>query len=106
MSGVEIEDIKLPRIGYLAFGFKNSKFIYKLIKNMIKKLRFNILRWSPQMILKGEITLRNGKKYTLKEALADKTLFKLDVIADLNDSYTEFSIIYDIRLNGSRLNYT
>ena len=73
---------------------------------MIKFLRFNILRWKPNEILRGVKTLRNGEKYTLKEALGDKTLFKLDVIAYIDEKYTEFSIIYDVRLNNHRLNYT
>lgn len=75
------------------------------VKNMVKKMRFNILRWTPKDILDGYIILRNGEKYTLKEALQDKSLFKLDTIALIDNKYTEFSIIYDVIIENKRINY-
>lgn len=69
-----------------------------------KELRFNILRWTPQDILKGELDFRN-KKIKLNEAMESSGLFKLDLIARLeNKDFQEFSIIYDLRKNNIRVN--
>lgn len=70
-----------------------------------KMLRFNILRWRPADLLKGSLTLRNGEKYLLKEALKDDTIFKIDFIVLLESGvFQEFNIIYDLRdKNGVRI---
>ena len=63
-----------------------------------KMLRFNILRWRPADLLKGSLTLRNGEKYLLKDALKDDAIFKIDFIVLLeNGIFQEFNIIYDVR---------
>jgi hypothetical protein len=71
----------------------------------LKELRYNILRWKPQDVLNGFLTLRNGEKYPLEKALSDPALFKMDFFALLNDGiFQEFSIIYDLRVRGKRVN--
>jgi hypothetical protein len=75
------------------------------LRNALKELRYNILRWKPQDVLNGYLTLRNGEKYPLDKALSDPALFKMDFFALLNDGiFQEFSIIYDLRIRGKRLN--
>lgn len=76
----------------------------KQLKAIIKKLRFNIIRWKPREVIAGKKDFR-GIEYTLEEGFKTKSLFKMDVIAYIHGKYTEFSIIYDLRLNGKRLNY-
>ena len=70
---------------------------YNELAEIKKKLRFNILRWTPQEILKGEKKLRNGEHYKLENAFSDPTLFKMDIIALISGRFVEFSIIYDLR---------
>jgi len=75
--------------------------------NAIKKdLRFNIVRWRPKEVLEGKKVLFDGKTtYTLRDALQAKSLFKMDFFALMSDGiFQEFSIIYDVRLRGKRLN--
>lgn len=70
---------------------------------MQKELRFQVLRWSPADVLRGYLDMRDGERVDLGEAM--KTgLFKLDCIAYIEDLnlYQEFSIIYDVRINGVR----
>lgn len=77
---------------------------YEELKHIIKDLRYNIVRWSPTEILRGEKQIRS-RPYTLEEGFKSKSLFKLDVFALVAGTYTEFTIIYDVRLKGKRLNY-
>ena len=51
-----------------------------------KALRFHIVRWKPAEILKGFKIVR-GRKYTLKEAFKDPSLFKMDIM------FSRFAII-------------
>jgi hypothetical protein len=67
-----------------------------------KKLRFEVLRWTPKDILNGYLKYR-GVKIGLEEALRSDGLFKMDFIADVNDLFYEISNIYDLRINGKRI---
>jgi hypothetical protein len=71
-----------------------------------KTAKFHIIRWTPDQVLKGRQTLRDGRTYTLKEAFHSPTITKLDVVALVDKRYTEFSIIYEFRHNGKILNKT
>jgi len=66
------------------------------------EIKFHIVRWTPQSVLKGSETLRDGRTYTLEEAFDSPTITKLDVIALIQGRYTEMSIIYEFR-NGSKV---
>jgi hypothetical protein len=69
---------------------------------MQRTLRFHIVRWTPADILRGECTLRDGSTYPLNRALLAPTVFKLDIIAYVQNSrYTDFSILYFL-YNGRR----
>jgi hypothetical protein len=48
-----------------------------------------------------------SKKYSIKEALQSKSLFKMDTIAVINDVFTEVTCVYDLRdQQNHRLNHT
>jgi len=66
-----------------------------------QELKFHIIRWTPDEVLKGSKTLRDGRTYTLQEAFSSPTITKLDVVALVDKRYTEFSIIYEFH-NGSQ----
>jgi hypothetical protein len=65
-------------------------------------IKFHIVRWTPSDILKGHLTLRDGRKYTLEEAFGSPTITKLDIVALIQDKYTELSIIYEFH-NGKEV---
>lgn len=76
-----------------------------------KDIKFHIVRWTPEEILKGSKILRDGRTYTLKEALQSPGLVKIDVIAPVRDTYTDFSVIYELHngpvlLNGIPIDAT
>jgi hypothetical protein len=77
----------------------------KQLREIIKKSRFGVLRWRPADVLRGKLRLRNGSMYPLSKAIRDPSLFKMDVIALMENSiFQEFSVIYDLRVKGLRLN--
>jgi hypothetical protein len=65
--------------------------------NILKqKLKYHIVRWKPDEILRGYKILINGKKLTLKEGmLNDSCLIKLDIVRWINERYINFSCIYE-----------
>ena len=69
-----------------------------------KELKFHIIRWTPKQILAGKQTLRDGRTFTLQEAISSPTITKLDVIALVQNKYTDFSCIYEFHNNGQPLN--
>lgn len=71
-----------------------------------KELRFNIVRWNVPEVLYGSKKLRDGRTYTLEEAFSSPSVCKLDVIGFVqNNKFTEFSVIYNFKLNGKSMNY-
>jgi len=70
---------------------------------MLKKLRLHVLRWSPQEVIQGFKEYKKHKIY-LVDVLSSQGLFKLDVIAYINNKFSEFSIIYDLRESNKRIN--
>jgi hypothetical protein len=64
-----------------------------------KEIRFHILRWTPQSILEGVLHYR-GYSFPLEDAMASGGLIKLDMIANIDDRYTELSMIYELYVNG------
>ena len=74
---------------------------YKLLN---KLFRFHILRWSSTEILKGYKKI-GIHRITLEDAIKSDGMFKLDVIAFINNKFTEITAIYDIRdMNNKRIN--
>lgn len=77
----------------------------KQLREIIKNLRFNVLRWTTKDVLKGFLELRDGTTITLADAMMGQSIFKMDIISLGTDQlYNEFSIIYDLRLKGRRVN--
>lgn len=74
---------------------------YFILENFLK---YHIVRWKPKEILNG-YKIIVGNKYFLKDALNTDSLFKLDVIAlTENNKFTEFSIIYELKINNKSIN--
>lgn len=60
----------------------------KLIRDLF------ILRWKPNDIINGYITLIDGSKYSLEDALKDDTIIKLDIIIPVGNRFAEISEMY------------
>ena len=58
-----------------------------------KELRFGLLRWTIHEVMQGYKELRNMKPIWLEDAFKTKGITKLDLIAWVNNKYTEFSNI-------------
>lgn len=72
---------------------------------MKKELRFHLVRWTPEEVLKGTVTLRDGRKMSLEDAFKSPAIIKLDVVAWVqNNRFTDFSIIYLLRNKGQEIN--
>jgi hypothetical protein len=68
-------------------------------------LKFHVIRWSPWQILDGKQTLRDGRVYTMAQAVLDPIIAKLDAIALVQRSrFTDFSVIYEFRNRNTTLN--
>lgn len=68
-------------------------------------LRFHIIRWKPEDVLKGYKYLVDGRKFTLEEAFQTPTITKLDVVSWVqNNRFTDFSIIYTFKRGSKILN--
>lgn len=71
----------------------------------LNAVRFHIIRWTPEEVLKGHKVLRDGRKFTLEDAFQTPTITKLDVVSWVQNSrFTDFSVIYEFRHNGDVLN--
>lgn len=68
-----------------------------------KEIRFNIARWNTEEIKKGFL-IRRGLKLTLEEAVQQKELTKIDVIAFNVNRYPEISMVYLYEMGGHVLN--
>lgn len=67
-----------------------------------KGIRFHILRWTPAEILDGDKEYR-GVKFTLEDAIRSRGLIKLDLIASINEMFSEFSMIYNITIGKTHI---
>ena len=72
--------------------------------NAIGSIKFHILRWTPKDILKGELTLRDGSKIKLEDAILTPGMAKLDVIALVQSKYTELAVVYNFYNKDKPLN--
>lgn len=68
----------------------------------LDQVKFHIIRWTPKQILEGKQTLRDGRSYTLEEAISSPSIVKLDVIALVQTKYTELSVLYEFH-NGKKV---
>jgi len=70
------------------FGFLDAK----------KSIRFHVLRWKPIDIINGVLDYR-GKSFVLEEAIKSGGMIKMDVVSNIYSRFTEFSCIYEVRIN-------
>jgi len=84
--------------------YKGAERLLRAIKNPLtfikarKGIRFHILRWLPSEVLAGVKEIR-GRSITLNDAIFSGGLIKLDLIASIDERFTEFSMIYNLYLN-------
>jgi hypothetical protein len=64
-----------------------------------KEIRYHILRWKPHQILEGRQSYR-GSTFTLEDAVMSGGLIKIDIVANIDNRFTEFSVIYNIYKGG------
>ena len=70
-----------------------------------RDLRMGLVRWTPKEVLDGKKTLRDGRPYTLEQAIQSPSISKLDVTAFVKpERFVEISIIYTFKKNGKILN--
>ena len=64
-----------------------------------KEIRYHILRWKPYQILEGRQSYR-GRTFTLEDAVGSGGLIKIDIVTNINNRFTEFSVIYNVYKGG------
>lgn len=71
----------------------------------LQAIRFHIIRWSPEEVLKGFKILRDGRKFKLEDAFQSPTITKIDAVSWVQNSrFTDFSVIYEFHHNDTILN--
>jgi len=69
-----------------------------------KEIRYEIIRWKPQDVLKGYLIYRT-KKINFTDYLLTDTISKIDVVFWINGvRFNEMSIIYLFKVNGTIIN--
>lgn len=58
------------------------------------------IRWTVPEVMRGKLTMGNHE-HTLAECIQNPVLFKLDVVAFIDNRYTELSIIYNYSKNSN-----
>lgn len=70
-----------------------------------KEIRFEIVRWKPSEVLDGYVVLRDGRHYTLEQAICAPAIAKLDVVAFIEgNNFSDFSTLYTFKWKGRVLN--
>lgn len=80
-----------------SFNISDFEEFQNLVRNKV------ILRWSPQEILKGYKRLPGNRLKSLYDALFDKTMVKIDMLAPINGKYievTNFFVLQYVDENG------
>jgi hypothetical protein len=71
-----------------------------------KSIRHHILRWTPREVLEGAKFIRGDGVIKLEDAITSGGMMKLDVVANIHDRFVEFSLIYDVYVNGKHITQT
>jgi len=64
-----------------------------------KEIRYHILRWKPYEILEGHQAYR-GLSVSLEDAIMSGGLIKIDLVSNIDNRFTEFSVIYNLYKGG------
>lgn len=68
-------------------------------------LRFNLVRWNVREIKAGKKRLRDGREYTLAEAVSSPSAIKMDAIGLVGGNrFVEFSNVYQFIIGNKYLN--
>lgn len=71
----------------------------------LQAVRFHIIRWTADEVLKGYKILRDGRKFKLEDAFQTPTITKIDAVSWVQNSrFTDFSVIYEFHHNDTILN--
>jgi hypothetical protein len=62
------------------------------------------LRWRLDDLRKGYLILQGNRKKYFKDAIVDKTVVKIDIIAYIDGKFTEFSNVYEIYIGNKNVN--
>lgn len=119
ITGFDMDKVKLQlKQLYAKKMIVNSEYdhILKLVKpymtladydELMEELRnLHVIRWTEDEILRGYKLLPGDRKYTLREALHDKTMVKIDVFQMYNGKYIEFSNFFILFYEETKNNYT
>ena len=68
-----------------------------------KALRFGLVRWTPKDVAHGFVTLRDGTKLRLGDALLQRSIVKVDIIAWVESRFIECEAVYNINKDGRSL---
>jgi len=70
-----------------------------------KEIKFDTVRWTYNDVMAGFTILRDGRKFELEEAIQTPGLCKVDAVGWVeNKRYSEFSCIYNVKVNGKVVN--
>ena len=70
-----------------------------------KEIKFDTVRWTYADVVAGFTVLRDGREFSLEEAIQSPGLCKVDAIGWVeNRRYSEFSCIYTVSVKGKVLN--
>jgi hypothetical protein len=70
-----------------------------------KEIRFEVVRWKPTDVLEGFVVLRDGRHYSLEQAICAPAIAKLDVVAFIEgNNFSDFSTLYTFKYRGRVLN--
>jgi hypothetical protein len=67
-----------------------------------KEIRYYVLRWTPMEILEGARMLRD-RVIRLEDAIGSGGLLKVDAVANIDNRFSEFSMISDVFVGGKRV---
>lgn len=70
-----------------------------------KEIKFDTIRWTVDEVFQNHKVLRDGRVWTLADAIQTPGLCKIDAVAwILNMRYAEFSCLYEVRIGSRVLN--
>jgi hypothetical protein len=83
---------------------EHFNFTPKELFDLKEDLKSHVLRWKPDDIKRGFISLPNGHRVFLMEALNTDATHKLDVIAYLDGRYVEITMMYEMHVKNHVIN--
>lgn len=70
-----------------------------------KEIKFDVVRWKYADVVAGFTVLRDGRQFSLEDAIQTPGLCKVDAVGWVQNSrYSEFSCLYEVSVKGKVLN--